>query len=454
MIEYYYNKFLYGLRWGSFESIAYETLLLIHQIALCKVLGITEYGKVGTIISLIYLTARILNFGLDLSFAPFFKEAITSKHHFKKIVGWQVAIQAAIYIVGPYILYQIIIYFNVQTKLSSDIIGSALLLIAMLLTIASEAIQRTLKNILYLTFDNKLIALVTITKIIWYISFIWIMYACGLHLTPLLLTLPLLISELAAMYWYSTSVIHFYTTLPDSHDPLPQHILPRIIRVRAYSFITQIITQAYSSNFLIPTFALFFSMKQAGALTLVSSISYYITEIIKRTFGASSTAVFSHIKHSEHQDKQHLFGKISALLYYFLLLIGLIIFLHYKKCVHFFSPDCQMSDWMPAYLFLIIHFSEHFFLPYKKFFIAHEQSKLLSILETLDLVLVFASLQLWWSYSSTAAFVAVIGVRCMIGVAYVASAYYLWNIRPVHTALHYHYYFYPLIAFLSLTYFM
>src|SRR5579859_6878793 len=98
-MEYsHYNKFINGLRWGALESIGYEAMLLLHQLALCKATGISTYGAAGAIIAAIYLLARLLNFGFDLSTGPFFRLAAHNKSNFKKILLYQLALQIVIYI--------------------------------------------------------------------------------------------------------------------------------------------------------------------------------------------------------------------------------------------------------------------------------------------------------------------------------------------------------------------
>jgi hypothetical protein len=173
------------------------------------------------------------------------------------------------------------------------------------------------------------------------------------------------------------------------------------------------------------------SLDQVGVLKLVSSISYYITEIIKKTFGTASFTLFSHNRDSEHSHKQHIFGVITRPLFYTLTIICILFIWHHRQCVSFFSPECHYADWTAAYIFLIIHFSEYFLLTYKKFFIAHESVHQINILKCIDIALIIFSLK----FIPTPYLIASIFIsRALIISSFMIYSYYFWHIHPFSTS--------------------
>ncbi len=76
------NTFDQGVRWNTVGSVAYESLKIMHQIALLGVMDITLYGHVGVLFSLIFLTINLSNFAADSTIPAFVSTFTSSKSAF------------------------------------------------------------------------------------------------------------------------------------------------------------------------------------------------------------------------------------------------------------------------------------------------------------------------------------------------------------------------------------
>ena len=79
------KKFSKSFKWSIFGTFFYEGLKLFHQFLLFKLLTSTNYGLIGTIFSIIYLTVYLSDLGWTNSITPFLDLFISSKQNFKKV---------------------------------------------------------------------------------------------------------------------------------------------------------------------------------------------------------------------------------------------------------------------------------------------------------------------------------------------------------------------------------
>ena len=193
-----HNKFLNAIKWNSIESIAYNVIFMIHQIALYRILGYVTFGAIGAFFSLIYLSIGIFNFGFDTSLAYYFRFIGTDKKSALRFLLQCVIPQLFIYIAFPLIILTVLHYYNSLFFIFSKIPGnnSIYFILLGILLYLSEGLKKSLKCFLDLAFQNKPIAILEITHITLYISTIWFSYYCGLPINLYILVAPLVMISL------------------------------------------------------------------------------------------------------------------------------------------------------------------------------------------------------------------------------------------------------------------
>lgn len=424
-----YRQFSRSIAWNALESISYQMLLLGHQIALFKINTSANYGLIGSLFSLTYLVVTVTNFGLDITLSPFFTIISQSKKNFKKIITQQLLLEYCILslLIAGAIIAKSILPKSWKVAQHLDI-NMIILLIAL---ICFEGAKKTLRMLLQLAFLNHKTAIIEITTIISYISMVWFGYFSGYPISLELVFVPMLIVSIASSLVLAFCIYRYYQKLPD-HSPtqLPENLGKRILKSRFYNFLNQASHMAFSSNFLVPFFALQFGLAQAGLLKLVSAITHCITIILQKVFGLSSSLLLSHLKNNDLHTKQEAFLTITNRLNQ--TLYGIIIFLmiNFGTLLNLSSVSNNNLTLTLAYLFLIISFSENFFLAYEKFYIAEEKADHLFFFNCL--VMLLLGIVIWQVpyFSQLTILLSIIGIRIFAFSCISMISFYRWNIKP------------------------
>ena len=428
MIELY-KQFSRSIAWNALESVSYQLLLLGHQIMLFKITHTPLYGFIGALFSVTYLVVTLTNFGLDISLSPFITIINKSKRTFKRILFKQLLIEYALLlflVCLAFIGKSVLSNFSWAKVLNLDM-SMVFLLIAL---IFFEGAKKTLRMILQLAFLNNKTAVIEIITIVSYVSIVWIGYFSGFEISLGLVFIPMVVLSALSSCFLLYYVMRYYQQLPD-HDVQLHHSLDkRILSSRFFNFLNQVSHMAFSSNFLVPFFAMLFGLEQAGILKLISAVSHCITTIIQKVFGISSAQLLSHLKDNQLTDKQEAFWQITSQLNQ--VLYGIIIFLAIN-----IGTLLKLTAWSGnhvtvtlAYLFLIISFSENFFIAYEKFYIAEEKANYLFSFNII--VMSLMSFIIWQSvnFYSTSILLAIIIVRIFAFSCISIISFYHWKIRP------------------------
>lgn len=428
MIELYRN-FTRSMAWNAFESVLYQLALLGHQLVLFQATPHATYGLIGTIFSLIYLCALITNFGLDVSLGVFIKQATASRQNFKKLFYLQLLPE-----------YTLLASFFIIALLCQPLLGQQLILQyglskSMIVILASlvffEGTKKTLRMILQLAFMNHKTAIVEVATIISYISMVWIGYFLGYPISIPLVFIPMLITSVLSWVVLCIFVYDFYRELPaTSLDEVSWDTQWRMVHNRFFNFLNQISHMVFSSNFLVPFFAVLFGLGQAGLLKIVSYISYCITVILQKVFGLSGNMLLAHLKDAPHEDKQHAFVIITNYLHQ--ALYGIIIFfiINHQSLSYLNSLPAAGITLSLMYLFLIINFSENFFIAYEKFYITQEKAGHLFmfniiVMSLLGLVIYHAAV-----LSQLTLLLLIISIRLIAFLGLSFLSFYQWRIKP------------------------
>lgn len=424
-----YKHYSKSILWNTFESFFYQLLLLAHQFALFAVTDRATYGLIGTLFSTTYLLVMVTNFGLDVSMSAFFTQAIESKKHFRKIVLFQLIPEYCLLItIGIIMLF---LYPWIPAHSIPFNLGIYELALLGLLIIF-EGSKKTLRSLLQLGFHSRKTALVEVATIMSYIAIVWTGYFMGYPINFMLVFLPLLVVSTLSSMILLIFIVHYYRTLPDSSSaPLPNRSLQwRIVRNRFFNFLNQTTHALFSSNFLVPFFAMAFGLTYAGILKLTASIAHCITSIVQKIFGISGTVLLAHLKESSLEDRQKAFFTISHRLNQ--VLYGFILFfaINHGVIVRARVLPETTTILTLAYLFLIIIFSENFFLAYEKFYITHEKANHLFFFNLIIMGLIGALLTQVHNFSHISLMLAIIGLRLVSFIAIILFSFHQWRIKP------------------------
>jgi len=424
-----YKRFSASVVWNSLESILYQALFLGHQLLLFKVTDHATYGLIGTVFSITYLLVTITNFGFDVSISPFFTIATQNKQNFKNFFFMQLIPECCILAIIFILIMCKHLFFTPWLTLPHSIDNMFFLLIGFL--IFFEGAKKTLRMILQLAWLNHQTAVVEIATIITYIGLVWTGYLMGHTINLYLVFIPMIIVSALSSLILFAFVYMYYQQLPDATSASTTLPLQwRILHSRFFNFLNQISHMVFSSNFLVPFFALFFGLGQAGFLKLMATIAHAISTIVQKIFGISSNIILSHLKHSSTQTKQDAFLMITNRLNQ--VLYGIIIFfiINYKTIMRASEIDNNGITWTIAYLFLIISLSENFFIAYEKFFITHEKSDYLCLFNLIVMSLLFYIMIHSHHFSAATLLFIIIAVRIVAFSTLSIFSFYQWRIRP------------------------
>jgi hypothetical protein len=426
MVEFY-KHFAKSIRWNTFESLSYQALLLAHQLMLFSVTDYATYGLIGTLFSITYLIVMFTNFGFDVSLTPFFTLASTSKNNFKHIVGIQ--------LIPEYIFLSAIFLSTIIAKSYINHLLPAQCDTSLLITIGCliifEGAKKTLRMLLQLAYLNHTTAIIEVATIITYTSIIWCSFGLGYPITPHLVFMPMLFVSAVSTLILGYFVYQYFSTLPnDQPESLPITIQWRILRNRFFNFLNQASHMAFSSNFLVPCFALLFGLNQAGVLKLMSAIAHCITIVVQKVFGISSSILLSRIKDMDAQTKQHAFSMISHKINQVLYAIIIFFIINCSTIMRLNSIPTLNLTWLVAYLFLIISFSENFFLAYEKFYIAHEKANHLFLFNIIVMGALAITLTMINYVSPISLLLTIITIRILAFCSISLLSFYRWHIKP------------------------
>ncbi len=418
-----FEKFYRGLRWNTLEAVIYQGSLLGHQIALFKAISPSLYGVVGTLFSLTYLIIAVSNLGLDATLAPFFTTLLSSKYSFRKILLPNIA--PGLLFLGAIGLGIPLILSLLTISLSDPYVGIIIGLLAL-----CEGIQKTLRTILQLAFYNKITALVDSIRVLSYIAAIWSLYGIGYELTIYLIFMPMLISSLCAMIIFGHYVYHLYTQLPESSsEPLEKTIPHRFRIARFFNFLNQMSHLIFSSNFLVPFFAMQFGFDIAGLFKLISSSAHSITILINKIFGHTTEALLAQVKEMDLTTKRAVFAKITSNIYQ--TLYAIIIFFVINHTVILSSQRTQVdTPWLLMSLFFIVHLSEYFFMAYEKFYITHEKTAQLFCFTLITTAALMVGLRAAMGYGPLAILITMLTIRVISFLGIGTLSFYTWQIKP------------------------
>lgn len=422
------KKFVHGLRWNSIESIIYYSILATHQIGLRAISTTNFYGAMGTLFALVFLTTAVFNFGFDFSIIPFFSIYSSSKQLFRSYLLKQIGVQIILYS----FIASIMIFILANNVLQIKKMPSISLFLAIIISslIISEGIKKSLRIILQLGFKSHITATIELFYIISYVSLVWGIYIFTGKISLYTIFLPMLTISLIANSFLLTVIYKFYKKIPAVSSSNRQISWKEIGYNRITNYGYQLTRELFTSNFLIPFFAMNFGLALAALLELVTALNQFITIIIKKIFGITGQALLSHVKNMHISAKRKVFDMASRNLYTVLIIVVSLIILTYKPIIALKAPQASADNTFLGLLFFILLFSENFILLYEKWFIIEEKTLYLIIFNGSLLALFWGLLQVPYLNSPLIILSALIVLRLIACIWLMLASFYAWQLRP------------------------
>jgi hypothetical protein len=346
------------LAYAGIEALVYQLLLVIHQTMLYATIDRHIYGVVGTVFSLVYLGATIINIGFDQALAAQFQTARQNRLAFKQLVGYQAGcnLLLAVLLLFP-------LYYCMATLYQLPYNSTQLVII--MLCIIIETYKKSSKNIMYLMLRHRFIALSELMHIVSYVAAVWLSLYAGIQPSLTLFFVPLIIISAVQTGLHGVIIMRYYYQLPDADDCSIDWF--SVARERCAHYLYQLSHTIYSANLLVPLFATTFGMELAGLLKFASMIAYSINSIIRHTFGAACTGIFSALQRASLADKQQAFASVDS----YLITTGITI-LSCLSMLCGIAYVCNAYAFLPIITvgaFLLLIFSEHLIITHEQFMV-------------------------------------------------------------------------------------
>lgn len=437
----YKKEFTQSILWNLLDSVGTQGLLIIHHILLRIYSGTEFHGIFGAMLSIFYLSLIIINFGLDYSFAPFYKSFTHSKLSARLLFYNYLLPQIVFLVVCAALFYNLYpALLNLFSTNAAIIMKSNLnpfLVQVISLSLIFESLKKTIKHLLQLSFKTKITAYVEFFGMASYMAIIWGAYFSGIPISLNLSWAILLMQSVFQFVLLSIVLVYQYRKLPDlppTHTQAACYF--RFSASRLFTFINQLLGQLFSGNFLVPLCAFYLGFEQASFLKVITSITYWITLVAQKVFGISTSAVLANAKNMEVPEQRSLFIFLSS--YFYQALYGLIIFLliNGKKIamLHSINFSPTLLSWSTLYLMLLISFCESFFIIYEKWYIIQEKIAYLFSFNALSFAILYFILNhtpLYYAQiSQLTFFILIICVRMLMLLLLTLFSYRRWQIWP------------------------
>ncbi|MFA5074857.1 MAG: hypothetical protein WC436_02025 [Candidatus Babeliales bacterium] len=428
---YQYKKnlkinFKSSFRWNLFGSGFYESLKILHQIFLLKIMFPTAYGLQGSIFSIIYLTVYLAEFGISNSITPFLSIFIKSKENFKKtFILFYLIPQVLIFLIAS----AIATYFYSKSFLYEKNNPITFLIF---LIIPFEGIRIFFRRFLHTLFFSKKIVITESILVIFYFSTVWLCYIFfNFQMSQNLIFIPYFIDTFLGVSIFSFYIFNFYKKLNSKKLDYPANLLKRIIKTRFFNYSIQVSKNFFTGNFLTPFFASGFGLEKAGLFNLANHIAESIKSITKVTLIFSGNALFARIKNSSMQVKRLAFNVLSKNLNLIIYPIIIFVFINYKNLISlkniFFLTSTTI---LQSSIFSIIALLEYFFIIYEQFYIMEEKTARLFLLKIFEFALFYIFILAKNFASPVTTLIGIFIVRILSLLIISINAYILWKIKP------------------------
>ena len=398
------QRFFSAVKWNVIESVLYHLVFIAHQGALYIKLGAEQYGKVGALFSFSFLCVTIFMGALDIALIGTIAEFCKSKSGFKRLLKQYILPQSLLTFAAP-VLLLCIKGWGVVTEIT-NLSWSACLLLGFFISI--EAIKKLLRHILQLMFYNKQTAFLEVAGIVGYVCLFWGASFLGITSWIHLFLIPFMLCSCISILVLAKIFYKHLQKLPDISEELTSPLRIRMVQLCAYS--NQISRSIFSSNFLVPVFALSVGLMQAGIAALINYVTHTLAFFIHKICSPSVAAFFGQTTTLTDQEQKEAF-LLSIKLFFCIVIFIFTLFVMYGW-MNFFN--LSHTTLLYVGFFLLVHTLEHLFTLYEKFFISQKKVELLSLLTITTCIIAGLCFWLFYLHSLLLAIVLVFMLRATL----------------------------------------
>jgi len=419
-----HQKFSRSFRWTLSGSIIYESLKALHCLLLLTILDKPLYGAMGSLFSLIYLVTYIADLGATNSIPPFLNLITKSKQNLHSFL--------LRYSLAPH-LPIVVICACIATIIAIRTINPLPVLFIIPSIIILETIRQFLRLFLHTTFQSKRVVSLEIIIFFIYLATIWIPYFFfNAQLTLNYLFGIHLIDSIVCVALFSFFVVSYQKNLPEHRTTsFPPSLGKKLVVTRLFNYLLRVSRNMFTSNFLTPLFAVKYGLTSAGLFYFASTLANSAQAIAKSVIGYSGSALLANLKDSTQEAKKEAFGLISQKLIYVVLPIILCLGINYKAIMALSkSPNITFYTLSLLLLFIVISFSEFFFMLYEQFYIIEDAASKLFFLKLFELMTFYMCIA---SPITTSPIRTLIGIICIRSTSFMIialNAWYTWKIKP------------------------
>lgn len=418
-----HNQFARSFRWTLTGSIVYESLKALHCMFLLTILDKSMYGAMGSLFSLMYLVTYIADLGATNSIPPFLNIITKNKRNF-----WSFLIN---YSLLPH-LPIVAISACIATIVASRTIIPLPNICVVPAIIIFETIRQFLRLLLHTTFQAKRIVVFELSIFFIYLITIWGSYLSGITTIDLTFLFSIhFIDSLLCVIVFACLTKRYYVTLPNADTTnFPKHLIKRITVTRLFNYLLRVSRNMFTSNFLTPLFAVKFGLVSAGLFYVASTLANSAQAIVKSIIGYSGNALLANLKDQPQEAKKEAFGIISQRLITVVFPIIICFGFNHTTIVHLSkssnTPFYALSLFM---LFIIISFSEFFFMLYEQFYIIEEAANKLFFLKLFELIIFYMFLISPIATSPVKTLAGIIIIRAISFIVIALNGWYTWKIK-------------------------
>jgi len=372
--EKYKKKFFSAVKWNIVESVGYQIIFMLHQVLLFTYCDRVLYGKIGALLAACYVVVTLVIAGFDGALLPFFDGFISSKESFRKFFFRYGVVQFFFMsgLVGL-LLYGLI--FSGYSPFGLSV--PAMIMISVFVLI--EAIKKILRQLLYLSFCNKQTAFFEVVQIAVYVTIVWTLYFLGEPFSIKIFILPFIVCSTFFCVFSGMKLYFYYQTLGDSLEKTTLST-KSFWFLRCSVLINQLTRAFFSSNFIVPLFAMHGGFKEAGIVTFANYLTHACTFFIQKITLPPAEALFSRMKKLSFGMHYRAFSLAFSLFALLTAGVGMIFFFKGRTWASSLgSLTIDHATWMAVGFFFFIHLLESVFMFYEKFFLLQEKVRLLVI---------------------------------------------------------------------------
>ena len=244
--------------------------------------------------------------------------------------------------------------------------------------------------------------------------------------------IPHLIDSTSAVIIFAFLIRRYYKTLPNSPEhKLPPSLAKRLMTTRLFNYLLRVSKNMFTQNLLTPLFAVKFGLTSAGLFYFASIVISSIQSVVKAVIGYSGNSLLANIKQSPQSVKKEAFNVLSQKLIKLVAPILLFLIINHRGIIKLsYRHDATSYTISLSLLYLIISFTEFFFILYEQFYIIEEAANKLFFFKLFEFAIFYGLITSSIVSNPIITLVGLIVLRLISFFIIAFNAYYLWKIKP------------------------